>query len=139
MVNPFHNVTIGQITEALARNGLEHLRGTWLDVDYGTGTPTGGCILGQTGHNLGASRAQVARLQGMLNRLPDDIRVTYLTESGTEKTSKVGDAMVHLNDLPVSDTGQYRSYERLVQIWNAVANLYDPNMRYDAYSQEWVI
>lgn len=46
------NFTVKEVFDALVQNGFEHLRETWLNTDD-QGKPTGACILGQAGLNLG--------------------------------------------------------------------------------------
>lgn len=96
--------TVKEIYEALAKNGLQHLRGTWYSTNSDDKT-IGGCVLGQAAFNLGVpanTDFSGDNLVNFLNTLEVDPTSKWATvNNGITKENvgnKVGNAIITWND-----------------------------------------
>lgn len=99
-------VKVKEIVEAARKNGYEHHRGGWYK--YEGSKLVGACILGQVALNL---RVYDLDLERTLNRLA---LVDYPLNDGTIGNTGIGYAIEYLNDVPVSASDEFHSYEELV-------------------------
>jgi hypothetical protein len=96
--------TVRDIYEALAKNGLQHLRGSWYSTNA-KGETVGACVLGQAAFNLNAPATSDENsgenLIEFLNSLPidsDNKWGTMFDGFNTHTFDNVGEAIIAWND-----------------------------------------
>lgn len=101
--------TVKAVSEAIEKNGLEHLRGSWFRVETKGGQTlvVGGCVLAQAAINLGALQTEDepqeprGTLLQALNQFPPTEGRWTVAEGNDIDT--VGRQIIYWNDLESED------------------------------------
>lgn len=114
--------TVKAVSEAIEKNGLEHLRGSWFrfDIKDGKTLVVGGCVLAQAAINLGALQTEDSpeyqdrgTLLAALSFPPTGGRWTVPED---QEVDTVGGQIIYWNDLEREGDWALKTYADVAQM-----------------------